>query len=121
MPDIMKFIVNPGASETDPDGNLFGLEEWNEQVALQRAAEEGLRLTDDHWAVLRFLREHYRQHGPGAHARRIAEALDERFTRQGGRKYLYQLFPGGPVRQASRIAGLPAPANVVDPSFGSSQ
>ena len=121
MPDIRKFIVDRGAHEADPAGHMFGLEEWNEQIAMDRASEEGIRLTDDHWAVLRFLREHYRQHGPGPHARRIAQALDERFARHGGREYLYRLFPQGPVRQASRIAGLPAPAIVADPSFGTSK
>lgn len=121
MLDIMKFIVNPGAHEADSSGHMFELGEWNEQIAMDRAAEEGIRLTDDHWTVLRFMREHYRRHGPGAHARRIAQALDERFARHGGRGHLYRLFPQGPVRQASRIAGLPAPAEVAVPSFGAGE
>lgn len=121
MPDFRKFIVNRGAREADPAGHMHGLDDWNEQIAVDRAADEGIRLTDDHWAVLRFMREHYRQYGPGPHARRIARALDERFARHGGREHLYRLFPQGPVRQASRIAGLPAPAQVADPSFGDSK
>jgi tRNA 2-thiouridine synthesizing protein E len=121
MSDITRFILDRGAGEDDPAGHLIGLEEWNERIAMERAAEEGLRLTDDHWAVLRFLREHYRRHGPGAHARRITQALEERFARHGGREHLQRLFPQGPVRQASRIAGLPAPANVASPSFDSSK
>lgn len=118
MLDITKFSVNPAAHAPDSSGHLSELDGWNERIAMERAAEEGIRLTDEHWAVLRFMREHHRRHGPGAHARRIAQALDERFARHGGREHLNRLFPRGPVRQASRIAGLPAPAEVADPSFG---
>jgi tRNA 2-thiouridine synthesizing protein E len=51
--------------------------------------------------------------------RELHDALDERFHASGGMKYLYRLFPRGPVAQGCRIAGLHSPANVVDRSFGS--
>jgi TusE/DsrC/DsvC family sulfur relay protein len=118
MPDIMKFIVGEGSIEEDPAGNLLGLGEWSEDIARKTAADLGITLTPKHWEVINFLRDHYRMHGPAKHARYLLEPLVERFAREGGRKHLYLLFPGGVVTQASRIAGLPAPADSVDRSFG---
>jgi tRNA 2-thiouridine synthesizing protein E len=121
MPDISKFIVNPGDEKTDPKGHLRELDDWNEAIATQRAAAEGITLGDQHWSVLRVLRALYAEHGPGQRAREISNLLEARFASHGGRKHLYELFPKGPVNQASRIAGLPVPADAADPSFGSTR
>lgn len=118
MPDILKFIVNEGAVEKDPAGNLLGLDDWSEDIARKTAAELKVALTPDHWEVVNFLRDHYRQHGPALHARTLLQALENRFAKNGGRKHLYTLFPGGAVTQASQIAGLPVPKDSVDSSFG---
>ena len=121
MADIMKFILNQTANYSDPQGHLLDLEDWNREVAEKYARESDLKLTPEHWEVIGFLRTHYKEHGPVGHARELAHALDVRFAKNGGSKHLYQLFPGGPVRQASHIAGLPAPPGAVDPSFGTTQ
>lgn len=120
MPDILKFITGEGALERDPAGNLMGLNDWSEDIARKLAGEMQIELKPDHWEVIHFLRELYRKHGQVLHARTLLLALEERFARMGGRKYLYQLFPGGAVTQGSKIAGLPAPKDSVDPSFGTS-
>ncbi len=117
MPDIMKYIVDEAALERDPQGHLMQLEAWSEDVAREHARAEGVTLTPPHWEVIRFLREHYRQRGPSQPARAVQAALERRFGR--GRKRLYTLFPGGPVAQGSRLAGLPLPRGALDPSFGS--
>ena len=46
------------------------------------------------------------------------EMLNEVFAGHGGRKYLWRLFPGGPVTQGLRIAGLPLPPHSGDKGFG---
>jgi len=120
MPDIMKFIVNEGAMDKDPTGNLIGLNDWSEDIARKLAKELKIELKADHWEAIHFLRDFYRDHGQPLHARIVLQALEERFAKKGGRKYLYRLFPGGAVTQASKIAGLPAPKDSVDPSFGTS-
>jgi tRNA 2-thiouridine synthesizing protein E len=120
MPDINKFIGNEQAAEEDPEGHLLLLDPWSEDVARTLAAAEGLELTPRHLEVLRFLRVRYRERGPNDSAHEIMQALDAQFDRAGGKKALYQLFPGGPVGQGSRLAGLPAPPGARDPSFGSS-
>lgn len=120
MSDIMKFIVNKDAAAEDSDGRLMDLDEWNEDIGRALAAKEGVEMSDAHWDVVRFVRNYFREHGETP-ARKLTEVLEGEYAKKGGRKYLYQLFPKGPVTQASRIAGLPVPQHSVDPSFGSSQ
>ena len=120
MPDIMKFITGEGAIDKDPAGNLVVLNDWSEDIARNLAWELRIELDPDRWEVINFLRDFYRQHGKALHARTVLQALEERFAQKGGRKYLYRLFPGGAVTQASKIAGLPVPKDSVDPSFGTS-
>lgn len=114
--DINKYID----SEAD-QGYLAELDPWSEETAREAAAKEGITLTEEHWDVVRFLRERYRERGQPKSARRIVEELERRYGAKGGRRYLYRLFPDGPVTQGSRIAGLPLPPYATDPSFGSSE
>jgi tRNA 2-thiouridine synthesizing protein E len=118
MADILKFILNETANKTDPEGHMFGLEAWSPELAEARARTAGIALTPRHWEVIGFLRAHYKEHGPVAHARELTQALNQRFALEGGSRFLYQLFPGGPVHQASHLAGVPAPADTTDRSFG---
>jgi len=52
-------------------------------------------------------------------ARELHDALEERFHSRGGMKFLYDLFPGGPVTQGCRLAGLEPPAGSHEEGFGS--
>lgn len=84
------------------------------------AAKEGLTLTDDHLEAIRVLQNCYireRDVAPSLHD--LKEALEEKFKNKGGNQYLYRLFPGGPVAQGCRIAGLKAPITAMDKGFGS--
>jgi tRNA 2-thiouridine synthesizing protein E len=98
---------------------------WTRADAEAVAQAENLRLTPDHWAAVRALQRYYAQHDAGAdtdtniNLRELHDALDEHFHPQGGVKYLYTLFPGGPIAQSCRLAGLKAPFIATDPSFGS--
>ncbi len=103
------------------DEALATFKAWNESQAEEVAGEMGIKLSDDHWKVIRFLRVHFENNGQLRHARELTEALDERFEEEGGSRWLYRLFPKGPVNQGCRIAGIPAPADATDRSFGSVQ
>jgi tRNA 2-thiouridine synthesizing protein E len=94
---------------------------WTPDDARRVAGEEGLRLEEDHWEAVRALQEFFARHSdrPMINFRELHDALDEKFHIKGGMRYLYQLFPKGPVAQGCRLAGLKAPAGAVDKSFGS--
>ena len=119
MLDIGKFSRDQRLSEADPEGHMYGLDSWSPQRAQARAEQEGLFLTEEHWAVIYALREAYRSQGDALSAREMSRYLEHEFQLDGGRRHLYELFPGGPVSQASRFAGIPLPAHSSDPSFGS--
>jgi TusE/DsrC/DsvC family sulfur relay protein len=96
--------------------------DWSEAEAVSAAREEGVELGPDHLDVLRALQEYFSRHNrPDIRVRELHDALDEKFHAQGGMKFLYNLFPGGPVAQGCRFAGLPVPPGAVDNSFGSVQ
>jgi len=118
MADIKKFIGDESVY-SEAREHMLDLDEWNDEIAAQLAREQGIDLTPEHRAVLSFLRAHYLEHGPTS-SRQLTAALDAEFASRGGRRYLYTLFPNGPVLQATRIAGLPVPHDASDPSFGSS-
>jgi len=119
MLDINKMINDESAYLGDPEGYLADLPEWSDEIAMELATREGITLTDDHWKVVRYLRDYYRVHGPQGNAREALCCLEQEFGTEEGKKWLYLLFPGGPVRQGCKIAGLPELAHTVDSSFGS--
>ncbi len=95
-------------------------EDWTPSVAYTVAEKETLKLSDDHWEVLRALQSYYAHHSESTpHLAELKQALEKMFERQGGGKYLQELFPGGPVAQGCRLAGLKAPAGAIDKGFGS--
>ena len=100
----------------------FALADWDEGDAVQLAREEGIDLGADHLELLAALQVYFTRHDkPDTNMRELHDALDERFHSRGGMRYLYQLFPGGPVAQGCRLAGLEVPAGAVNKSFGSVQ
>lgn len=92
----------------DKDGNLANRNDWNEEVAREIAATEGIgELTPQHWAVINFMRAVFAKEGDSPSIRRL--------TKESGvdTKTLYQLFPKGPAKKAARIAGLPKPKGCI--------
>jgi len=98
----------------------FAPPDWTPDDALALARSEGLELGEDHWETLRALQEYFARHeGKEIRRRALHDALEEKFHHKGGMKYLYMLFPRGPVAQGCRLAGLKPPAGSFDPSYGS--
>lgn len=94
---------------------------WSLESARGTARGEGLELAEGHLEVVRALHEYFARHAEhvSVNLRELHDALDEKFHRDGGMRHLYMLFPGGPVAQGCRVAGLPVPAGAVDRGFGS--
>ncbi len=115
--DINRLIREPASDPDFPDAPL----DWTRDDAMQIAREESLAMTPDHWEVVRALQRYYAHHADDTaiNLRDLHDALDEHFHSKGGLKFLYTLFPGGPIAQSCRIAGLKAPFIATDRSFGS--
>ena len=86
----------------DERGFLSDPSQWTEALARALAAEEGLgELSERHFLVLRFMRGEFIRRGFAPALRRLARETGVSIAE------LYELFPGGPAKQAARIAGIP--------------
>lgn len=120
---MKQYPIHPQDTETSSqDINIrrteIAAQHWDRSQSVRLAKEEGIELTDQHWAVIVYLRKNYLTQGLPRHARSLARELRLHFKAEGGGKYLRQLFTRGPVTQGSRIANLRSPAEATDMSFG---
>jgi tRNA 2-thiouridine synthesizing protein E len=103
----MSYVVNGQTLATDDQGYLLEAD-FSDEVVQVVAAAEGLTLSPAHWEVINFQREQYREHGHTPNFRNMLKGMAE--IRPGvDSKYLYELFPLGPAKQAAKVAGLPQP------------
>jgi tRNA 2-thiouridine synthesizing protein E len=106
--------VKGKAIEVDEDGFLANLDQWNEDVANYFAEVEGIQMTQQHWEVVNFLREYYKQYQIAPMIKILVKEIGKKLgADKGNTKYLYELYPGGPAKQACKIAGLPKPTGCV--------
>lgn len=100
--------------EVDEEGYLINLGEWDEDIAKYLAAEEKVDMTENHWEVVNFLREYYSEYQIAPAIRVLTKAIAKKLgADKGNNKYLYELFPYGPAKQACKIAGLPKPTGCI--------
>jgi tRNA 2-thiouridine synthesizing protein E len=100
--------------ETDDDGYLTNLDEWNEGVANYIAQKEDIEMTDAHWEIINFLRSYYDEYKIAPMIKILIKEMKKKFgPDKGNNAYLYQLYPGGPALQACKIAGLSKPTGCV--------
>lgn len=107
MSDIMTYIMHPYSEDPDKLERILELQGWDENIASVKAMREGLILTDEHLSVVEYLQSFYIENGWPDNARQMARIMDDDFSEQGGKRFLYQLFPKAPLTQATHIAGLP--------------
>lgn len=100
------------AYPVDAQGFLKKRLMWNSELAEYLAKIEGLELSDEHWEVINYFREYYEDYNIPPPMRMVMRVFKRAFGDENANsRYLYQLFPGGPTRTASKIAGLPKPKN----------
>ena len=92
--------------EVNDEGYMVDASQWNKEIAAELAKEEGIELTDKHYEVLEFLRN-ASEKGDTLTIRRVGKSgiIDI--------KGLYKLFPGGPLKHSSKIAGIAKPASCI--------
>jgi len=110
----MGIEVNGTTYETDEEGYLVNLSEWNEDIGKAIAVGENVEMTPNHWEVVNFLRDYYNEYQIAPAVRVLTKAIGKQLGEEkGNSKYLYELFPYGPAKQACKIAGLPKPTGCV--------
>ena len=110
----MAIEVNGKSLETDEEGYLANLNDWEKDVATVMAKEDDIDLSEDHWESINFLREYYEEYQIAPAVRVLTKAVGKKLGKdKGNSKYLYELFPYGPGKQACKFAGLPKPTGCV--------
>jgi len=102
------FEVDGRQYEVDEDGFLEDPSIWNEAVAHDFCSSEGVdELTEEHWKVIKYLRDYYLQFGIAPMIRKLCKETGFKLNK------IYELFPSGPAKGACKLAGLPKPTGCV--------
>lgn len=108
---VTELIIAGNVLALDKHGYLQDMSLWHEQVAEEFARLENINLTVAHWEVIRFVRQFYHEYQTSPAMRVLVKAMAQQLgPDKGNSKYLFMLFPQGPAKQATRLAGLPKPA-----------
>ena len=100
--------------EVDDDGYVINLDDWSNGLAQFLADQDDIKLSEEHWEIINFLREYYQKYQIAPMIKILVKEIGKAMGKEkGNTKYLYQLYPGGPAKQACRYAGLPKPTGCV--------
>ena len=108
---ILEEMIEGRTIRRDENGYLVDPDEWSDKVAEHLAREEDIELMQDHWTVIKFMRDYLDEHQIAADARFVFRHLAKRHSETTGsaRKRFFTLFPYGYVKQACKIAGMRQP------------
>lgn len=108
----MQLLIAERVIELDKEGFLIELTDWDKEVAIKIAQQEGIQLTLAHWEIIELLRDFYRIYQLSPSMRALIKRTEQLLGAEKGRSiYLLQLFPTSTARLACKIAGLPKPTN----------
>ena len=99
-------MIGDKAITVNEEGYLIDFSHWDKQVAETIAKEVNIDLNQRHWEVINFLQDQHRKE----------VALNIRKVGSSGVvtiKEFYALFPVGPLKTATKIAGIPKPASCI--------
>jgi len=102
----MKKNVGTLELNVNEEGYLVDFNDWNEDVARVLAEEHNITLTDRHWEVIKYIQDQFKK----------GEALSIRGIKKSDVidiKEFYALFPGGPLKLSTLIAGIPKPKSCI--------
>lgn len=105
---MAKLEIEGKLFEVDGDGFLTEPSLWNNEIAILFAKSDGIEeMTDNHWAIIRIIRNNFEEKGNAPMIRTICQETGLKL------REIYELFPLGPARGACRVAGLPKPDGCV--------
>jgi len=103
----MGYVVEGVELESDEDGYVLE-PNYGDEVVKVIAEAEGIALTENHWKVVQYMRDQYREHGHTPNYRNMLKDMEDVLPGVDS-KQLYDMLPLGPAKQGARIAGLPKP------------
>ncbi|HED15852.1 MAG TPA: TusE/DsrC/DsvC family sulfur relay protein [Gammaproteobacteria bacterium] len=105
---IVPLDVNGKEVMTDSEGYIVNLEDWSEDFVLALAAKEELKLTDEHWQIIHYIRDYYDKNSVQPNVRTMIKYFRDKWgPDKGSNRYLHDIFPrGGPQKQGNRLAGI---------------
>ncbi len=110
----MSYDYDGAVVETDEEGYIQDISLWTRDLAELIAQDENIEMTGEHWEVVNFLRNYYEEYQIAPAVRILTKAIKKTLgPDKGNSKYLYELFPYGPAKQACKIAGLPKPTGCI--------
>ena len=104
----MGYVLNGEELEVDDDGFLLEAN-FSDEIVPVIAEAEGLKLTDEHWVVVNFMRDKYREDGHTPNFRNMLAEMEDLHPGTDWKKKLYELFPLQPNRQSAKVSGLTKP------------
>lgn len=102
---MKKFIANREI-DVNEEGYLVDFNQWDKEVCSSLAEEQGISMTERHWDVIDYLQDKHHKEEP----------LSIRGIKKSGViniKEFYSLFPGGPLKKSTLIAGIPKPKSCI--------
>ena len=102
----MEKIVALKNIELSDDGYMVNFSQWNQEIGIEFAKVEDIEMTDSHWEVVNYLQDQHLMDKP----------LSIRGIKKSGVvniKEFYKLFPAGPLKVSTRIAGIPKPKSCI--------
>ncbi len=110
----MDYQVNGTTVAADEEGYITNLSDWTKELADVIADAESIDMNEEHWEVVNFLRDYYEEYQIAPAVRVLIKSVKKTMgPEKGNNKYMYELFPYGPAKQACKIAGLPKPTGCV--------
>ncbi|XBC37562.1 MAG: TusE/DsrC/DsvC family sulfur relay protein [Buchnera aphidicola (Meitanaphis elongallis)] len=86
---------------------------WNKKIAQKIAKKESIEMTRDHWEIIYTIRTFYLKFNLTPSIRMLIKLLEKTQLKKITSCYLFKLFPLGPIKQASKIAGIPEPSHCI--------
>ncbi len=110
----MNYELDGQEIPADEEGYITNLSDWSKDLAEIIASAEDVQMDDERWEVVNFLRNYYDEYQIAPAVRVLIKAVKKSMgPEKGNNKYMYELFPYGPAKQACKIAGLPKPTGCV--------
>jgi tRNA 2-thiouridine synthesizing protein E len=92
--------------DVNEEGYLTDFSQWNKDIAVEIAKQANIDLTDKHWEIIEWIQDKVKNE----------VALSVRGIKKSGViniKEFYALFPGGPLKVSTKIAGVPKPKSCI--------